>query len=175
MEDADTKNKTLTIPRTSGKALSVLVVLMVCFLVIFGLRAGQFLSVTATTVAAAVCSVVWLLGLLSSEVCVFTSHPRSMRIERWIVDARVHAKLIDIDAVRWIRSRWTIQGLTLELGVENSWDTIEVQTTYMSTQEFALARGEQESRVNELRASIAQLLNIKDAGWEKYPTQRASP
>ncbi|WP_321818705.1 MULTISPECIES: hypothetical protein [unclassified Paraburkholderia] len=94
-------------------------------------------------------------GLLSSEVCVFTSHPLSMHIKRWIVDARVHAKLIDIDAVHWIRSRWTIHGITLELGVKNSWDTIEAQVTYMSTQEFALARGEQESRVNELRASIA--------------------
>ncbi|WP_321817048.1 MULTISPECIES: hypothetical protein [unclassified Paraburkholderia] len=175
MDDDDTKDKTLTIPRASGKTLFVVVVLMVCFLVIFALRKGHLLGLTATIVAAAICSVVWLLGLLSSEVCVFTSHPRSMRIERWIVDVRVHAKLIDIDAVRWIRSRWTIQGITLELGVENSWDTIEVQTTYMSAQEFALSRGEQESRVNELRVSIAQFLNIKDAGWEKYPTQRASP
>jgi hypothetical protein len=174
MDDADTENKTLTIPRTSGKAFFVLVLLLAGFLVISSLLKDHLFGATATTVAAALCSVFGLLGLLSSEVCVFASHPRSMRIERWIVDAQVRAQLIDIDAVCWIRSRWTLQGITLELGVENSWDTIEVQTTYMSTQQLALARGEQEARVNELRASIAQLLSIEDVGWEKYPKQRVS-
>jgi hypothetical protein len=96
-----------------------------------------------------------------------------MRIERRIIDMRVHTRLIDIATVRWIRSRWTIQGATLELGAANSWNTIGVQTTYLSRQQYILARGEQESRLNEIRGSIARVLKIKDAGWEKYPTQRS--
>jgi hypothetical protein len=144
--------------------------------VVTAFRKGHFLGITGTAVAVATCSVIGLLGLLgllSREICVFTSNPRSMRIERWIVDTRISTKLVDIAAVSWIRSRWTVEGTTLELGAENSWNTIEVQTTYMSRQQYALARGEQESRVNGIRAAIAQVLNIKDAGWEKYPTQRS--
>lgn len=105
----------------------------------------------------------------------FQSKPRSMRIERWVIDRRISEKTVDIEAVNWIRSRWTIQGIALELGFEKSWDTIEVQTTYMYLQQFVLGRGQQESRVNEIRASIAQLLDIKDAGWETFPTQRKHP
>jgi hypothetical protein len=173
MDDASNSNKTLIIPRTSGKAFFVVILLFAGFIVITALRKGHLLEATWTTVAYTLCSVAGLLGLLSNEVCAFTSNPRSMCIERRIVDMRVRVELVDIDAVSWIRSRWTAQGISLELGAENSWSTIEVQTTYMFTLQYALARGEQESRVNGIRASIAQLLNIRDAGWEKYPTQRS--
>jgi hypothetical protein len=166
-------DKSLTVPRTTGKGFFTLLLLFLGFIVILALYKGHLLEATGTTVAIALCSVVGLLGLLSREVCVFTSDPRSMRVERWIVDRRVHAKPMDIGAVRWIRSRWTTQGITLELGAQNSWDTIEVQTTYLSRQEYGVGRGEQESRINEIRASVAQLLDIADAGWEKYPTQRS--
>jgi hypothetical protein len=173
MDDANETCETLTVPRTTGKAFFVVVLLTVGCFVITALRKGHFLEAIGTTVAVALCGVVGFLGLFLKEVCVFTTSPQSMRIERWIVGVRVHTKLIDIAAVRWIRSRWTVQGATLELGAENSWDTIEVQTTYLSTQQYALARGEQESRLNEIRGSIARMLRIKDAGWEKYPTQRS--
>lgn len=175
MDDFNDKSKTLTVPRTSGKAFFLIVLLFVGIIVIAASRKGHLLDATGTTVAVALCGAVGLLGLLSREVCVFKCAPRSMRIERRIFDRRVRAKLIGIDAVSWIRSRWTAQGITLELGSANSWNTIEVQTTYMYLQQYALARGQQESRVNEVRASIAQLLNIKDAGWDTYPTQRSLP
>ncbi|WP_091997198.1 hypothetical protein [Paraburkholderia lycopersici] len=168
MDDADDKGKSLTVPHTTGKGFFVFVLLFLGFIVISALHKGHLPGTTGTTVTIALCSVIGLLGLLSKEVCVFTSDPRSMRVERWIVDRRVHTKPIDIDAVRWIRSRWTGQGITLELGAQNSWNTIEVQTTYLSRQEYGLGRGEQESRVNGIRASVAQLLDISDAGWETH-------
>jgi hypothetical protein len=171
MDDADDKGKSLTVPRASGQQFFVFVLLFFGFMVISALHKGHFLEATGTAVAVALFSVVGLFSLLSREVCVFTSDPRSMRVERWIVDMRVHAKLIDIGAISWIRSRWTTQGITLELGAQNSWDTIEVQTTYLSTKQYGLGRGEQESRVSEIRASVAQLLNIKDAGWETCSTR----
>jgi hypothetical protein len=165
MDDANDTGKSLTVPRASGQAFFVIVLLFAGFLLITALRKGHLLEATGTVIAIGLCSMVGLFNLLSREVCVFTSDPRSMQIERWIVDTRVHAKLVDINEVRWIRSRWTTQGITLELGAQNSWNTIEVQTTYMYRQQYALGRGEQELRVNEIRASVARLLNIKDAGW----------
>jgi hypothetical protein len=173
MDDVNDKGKSLTVPRTTGKGVFVFVLLLLGLVVISALRKGHLLEATGTAVAIGLCTVVGLVGLLSKEVCVFTGDPRSMRVERWIVDMRVHAKPIDIDPVRWIRSRWTTQGITLELGAQNSWDTIEVQTTYLSRQEIGLGRGAEESRVNEIRASVAQLLDITDAGWETYPKQRS--
>jgi hypothetical protein len=175
MDDANKACKTLTVPRTAGKAFFVIALLFAGFMVITVLRRGHFVETIGTTVAITLCGVVGFLGFFMREVCVFTSSPPSMRIERRILDMRVHTKRIDIAAVRWIRSRWTVQGITLELGAENSWNTIEIQTTYLTLQQYALARGKQETRLNEIRASIARMLEIKDSGWEKYPTQRNLP
>jgi hypothetical protein len=166
MDHTNDKGKSLTVPRTSGQTFFLIVLLFAGFMLITALRKGHLLETTGTVVAIGLCSVVGLFNLLSREICVFTSDPRSMRIERWIVDTRVHAKPVDVNEVRWIRSRWTTQGIALELGAQNSWNTIVVQTTYMYRQQYALGRGEQELRVNEIRASVARLLDITDAGWE---------
>jgi hypothetical protein len=173
MDDVIETCETLAVPRSTGKAFFVVVLLAAGLIVIAALRKGHFLETKGTTIAVALCGAVGFLGLFLREVCVFTSSPHSMRIERWIFVVRVRTKLVDITAVSWIRSRWTVQGATLELGAENSWDIVEVQTTYLSTQQYILARREQESRLNEVRGSIARMLKIKDAGWEKYPTQRS--
>jgi len=175
LENSDDKGKTITLPRQFGKAYFITVLFFCGIIVIAGLLRGHLLETTGTTIAIGLLGLVVFFALLSGEVCVFQSKPRLMRIERWVIDRRISEKTVDIEAVNWIRSRWTIQGITLELGFEESWDTIEVQTTYMYLQQFGFGRGQQESRVNEIRASIAQLLDIKDAGWEKFPTQRKLP
>ena len=136
------------------------------FLLIAELRRHQILSGTGTTIAAALYGVLGLLGLLSREVCVFSGTPRSMKTERWIVDARVRATLISIEAVRWVRSRWSGGKAFLELGPDDLSGVIEVQTMQLGAREFS-SHLDVERRMNEVRASIAMLLDIEDVGWEK--------
>ncbi|MCA8251941.1 hypothetical protein LGM89_01565 [Burkholderia sp. AU31624] len=175
MSETNNKRKMLSVPRTSGGTFFLIVMLSGGIMVTMALRKGHLIDAAGTIAAVGLCGTMSLLYLLSKEVCVFTGDPRSMQIERRIIGRLLQKERVDIHAVTWIRSRWTIQGITLELGSENSWETIEVQTTYMRLQQLSLAsaRDQQESRVTEIRASIAGLLNIRDAGWEKYPSQRS--
>ncbi|MFB9127595.1 hypothetical protein E2553_41545 [Paraburkholderia dipogonis] len=73
MDDANDMGKSLTVPRTTGKGFFVFILLFLGFIVILALRKGHLLEATGTAVAITLCTVVALFGLLSKEVCVFTS------------------------------------------------------------------------------------------------------
>jgi hypothetical protein len=174
MDDTNETGETLTVPRTTEKAVFVIALLLGGFLFTAALRRGPILGAAGVTIAVILCCLAGLIGLLSREVCVFTSHPRSMRIEGWFAGIRVRTKPVDISSVSWVRSRGTAQGASVELGIgEQTWNTIEVQTTYLTRQQYAFALAEQAARLDEIRASIARVLGIKDAGWEKSPAQRS--
>ncbi|WP_162916174.1 hypothetical protein [Burkholderia sp. PAMC 26561] len=159
--------KLITVERRTGTMMPKLCLFLLGFLLIAELRRHQILSGTGPTIAAALYGVLGLLGLLSREVCVFSGSPRSMNTERWIVDARVRATPINIETVRWVRSRWSGGKAFLELGPDGSSGAIEVQTTQLGAREFS-SRLDVERRMNEVRASIAMLLDIEDGGWESF-------
>ncbi len=168
--DANETFETVTVPRTTGNGYFVLVFITSVLIVTIALRKEHVVGTFGATITLAICGVVGLVNLLSRQVCVFTTVPRSMRIERWIMGMRVHSESVDIASTSRIRSHWTMSGLSLELGDDVSWKTINVQTAYLTKGQQTLSRGEQASRMDEVRSSIARVLKIRDDGWEKYST-----